>query len=227
MTLMELVKLVGLAIAVILAVLFYKSICRRREALLHSFVRLSVALIVYGFVSSIKLWSANLGLSRVIGFAAATLADSLIFAPRSRNIPESLRKEVIRRFEARTGQKYDASLHDIDHVVPHSKGGSTTVDNLRVIDRSANRSKKATTPWWDLLGHLQGDSESPLEVGREKLATGYERLWVNRLGRNNSTGQDSFDSPLPEENSRAGLVTETDVEHGWTEDDLRRLGLMK
>ena len=205
-------KLIGFAI---LAVMLGLSLYRRREALLLSARRLSFAIIVFWFASNGKWWQENTFLSMLIGFAVATIADTLFFAPRSRNIQQDARDEIIRKFEARSGQKYDPSLHDVDHVVPFARGGVNSMDNLRVTERRTNRSKRAKTPWWDVLGHLQGESESLLEVCRAKLSTGHERLVAR-----NPTGQNS-EPPRQEKITEAGC----NANHGWTEDDQRRLGL--
>lgn len=71
--------------------------------------------------------------------------------PRSRYIPRSERRKVIARFE-RSGERYDPKKHEIDHVVPHARGGVSKADNLRVILRERNRAKSDRSPWWDLFG---------------------------------------------------------------------------
>jgi hypothetical protein len=74
------------------------------------------------------------------------------FRPKhSRYISRRDRRKVIARFE-RSGERYDPKKHEIDHVVPHSRGGMSTADNLKVIAKATNRSKSAKSPWWDVLG---------------------------------------------------------------------------
>lgn len=70
---------------------------------------------------------------------------------RSRYIPKAERRKAIAKFEVR-GRRFNPRIHEIDHVVPFSRGGSNTADNLRVVERERNRSKSAKSPWWDLLG---------------------------------------------------------------------------
>lgn len=71
---------------------------------------------------------------------------------RSRHIPASVRRKVVARYEFKTGKKYNSRTHEIDHVVPFSRGGSHTEDNLQVVGKRKNRSKGARSPWWDVLG---------------------------------------------------------------------------
>lgn len=71
---------------------------------------------------------------------------------RSRYIPASVRRRKIAEHELRTGKKFNPRKHELDHEVAFSKGGSHTEDNLRVVEKSKNRSKGAKSPWWDLLG---------------------------------------------------------------------------
>jgi hypothetical protein len=70
---------------------------------------------------------------------------------RSRYVSKRDRRKVIARFEL-SGERYDPKKHEIDHVIPHSRGGTNTADNLRVIARARNRSKSAKSPWWDVFG---------------------------------------------------------------------------
>jgi 5-methylcytosine-specific restriction endonuclease McrA len=44
------------------------------------------------------------------------------------------------------GQKYDPKKHHIDHVWPYSRGGSSTEDNLRVLDKGENLKKGSKKP---------------------------------------------------------------------------------
>lgn len=90
----------------------------------------------------------------VCGVLAGSLALSLQRG-RKRHLPRSERRRAIARFEYKTGRKYNPEIHDIHHVVPFSKGGSNTADNLQVMERDRNRATGARSPWWDLLGHLR------------------------------------------------------------------------
>lgn len=64
--------------------------------------------------------------------------------PRSRYIRASVRRKVIAR--DLKGEKYDSRKHHIDHIWPHSRGGSNTADNLRAIDKKRNLQKGAKKP---------------------------------------------------------------------------------
>jgi hypothetical protein len=63
---------------------------------------------------------------------------------RSRYIPKSTRRAVIER-DLKEGT-FDPATHHIDHVWPHSRGGSNTADNLRVIEKKKNLQKGAKRP---------------------------------------------------------------------------------
>ncbi|HYA17991.1 MAG TPA: HNH endonuclease [Bryobacteraceae bacterium] len=63
---------------------------------------------------------------------------------RSRYISAKTKRAVIAR--DLKGEKYDSSKHHIDHVWPHSRGGSNTSDNLRVIEKTKNLKKGAKRP---------------------------------------------------------------------------------
>ena len=85
----------------------------------------------------------SLGISGVIAF--------LFFlrwqAPkRSRYIPKATKRAVTKRYTEETGEKYDPRKHHIDHRWPHSRGGSNTEDNLRVVEKGKNLKKGAKRP---------------------------------------------------------------------------------
>ncbi len=80
--------------------------------------------------------------SMFVGLSAAFI---LIRPPRTdRRIPGKVRRAVIAR--DLKGERFDPKLHDIDHIVPFSKGGDHSEENLRVISRSENRRRGAKMP---------------------------------------------------------------------------------
>jgi hypothetical protein len=67
-------------------------------------------------------------------------------AKRSRYIPKATKRAVTKRYAEETGEKYDPKKHHIDHRWPHSRGGSNTEDNLRVVEKGKNLKKGAKRP---------------------------------------------------------------------------------
>ena len=63
---------------------------------------------------------------------------------RSRYISKATRRAVIER--DLKGEEFDSEKYHVDHVWPFSRGGSHTVDNLRVIERKKNLQKGAKRP---------------------------------------------------------------------------------
>lgn len=82
----------------------------------------------------------------LLALGAALLSFVLIRPPRrSRYIPADVRKAVLRR-DLGHERRYDSRRHAIDHRVPYSKGGESTVDNLRVLGRLENARKRDRMP---------------------------------------------------------------------------------
>jgi hypothetical protein len=78
-------------------------------------------------------------------FVGMTAAFILIRPPRTdRRIPRKVRRAVIAR--DLKGERFDPKRHDIDHIVPFSKGGDHSEENLRVMPRSENRRRGAGMP---------------------------------------------------------------------------------
>lgn len=109
-----------------------------------------LTLYVLTFFLAIRVTDKNTAL--LVAIIVGLVAGNLLRPRRqSRYISRRARRIAIARFERR-GERYDSKKHDIDHVVPHSRGGTSRADNLRVADRRLNRSKGAKSPWWDVLG---------------------------------------------------------------------------
>ncbi|MGH9671057.1 MAG: hypothetical protein ACRD3A_13210 [Terriglobales bacterium] len=128
------------------------SLLSRGEAIRHALRRL-IACALAASLTLLGLTAVNMrqqealiigGIVGVVMFAA--------FPKRRRYVRRSERKKAIARFERETGKRYNPRLHELDHEVPFSRGGSSTADNLRVIGKRANRRKGARLPWWDILG---------------------------------------------------------------------------
>jgi 5-methylcytosine-specific restriction endonuclease McrA len=85
--------------------------------------------------------SRSQGLSLCVAFVALIRWQSF---RRSRYIPNATKRAVVAR--DLPGGGYDPRLHHIDHVWPHSRGGSNTGDNLRVLERKRNLQKGAKRP---------------------------------------------------------------------------------
>jgi 5-methylcytosine-specific restriction endonuclease McrA len=81
------------------------------------------------------------GLSMCAAFIALVIWQS---GKRSRYIPAATKRAVIAR-DLPDGS-YDPRIHHIDHIWPHSRGGSNTRDNTRVIEKKRNLQKGAKRP---------------------------------------------------------------------------------
>jgi uncharacterized membrane protein YfcA len=139
------------AVAILVAALAGLSLYRRRRFVAKELsFRVSVV-IVYAAVFLLGLHYTDPPKALLIALLVMAVL-SVRWRPRhSRYVSRRDRRKVIARFE-RSGERYDPKKHEIDHVVPHSRGGVSRADNLRVIARARNRSKSAKVPWWDVLG---------------------------------------------------------------------------
>jgi hypothetical protein len=81
----------------------------------------------------------------LVGIGAMALLLILLgLRRRSRYIPASTRRAVIAR--DLKGKPFDPRRQHIDHIWPYSRGGSNTIDNLRMIDKAQNLKKRAKRP---------------------------------------------------------------------------------
>ena len=80
----------------------------------------------------------------IAGFVAFIFFGRWQTKKRSRYITKSTRRAVIAR--DLKGEKFDPQRHHVDHVWPFARGGSNTIDNLRVIEKRKNLQKGAKRP---------------------------------------------------------------------------------
>ena len=77
-------------------------------------------------------------------FTAEQLTETKELRRHSRNIPRDVMIKVIRR-DGQVCQKCNQIVPDdeveFDHIIPFSKGGTSTVENLRVVHFDCNRKK--------------------------------------------------------------------------------------
>jgi 5-methylcytosine-specific restriction endonuclease McrA len=136
-----------LAIGAVVALYWLRALRLAREGVsrfLTSVVNAGVVFIVCEVVLSSLFkvdHSRSQGLAFCIAFVAFVRWQSF---KRSRYIPRATKRAVIARDLPDGG--YDPKVHHIDHVWPHSRGGSTTGDNLRVIAKERNLRKGAKRP---------------------------------------------------------------------------------
>jgi len=138
--------------AIVFGLLFTISIRRRREA-----IRYRIRLVIVAeasFIGATYLLT-RAGQPMAVSAFLGTLAGAIVIhlSPRrSRYVPTTVRRKAVAKWELKSGKKFNPQKHELDHEVPFSRGGSNTLDNIRVSSRKRNRSKGAKSPWWDLLG---------------------------------------------------------------------------
>jgi|SRR5271156_441622 len=149
---MSLGRSIPLIIGFIVITLVLASLNRRREAIIHKFRRIFFAECTYCIVVFLMV---HFGRTVIEALLVGILAGFIVnqkMPGRSRHIPSSVRRRKIAEYELRTGKKFNPRKHELDHEIAFSKGGSHTLENLRVLEKRKNRSKGAKSPWWDLLG---------------------------------------------------------------------------
>jgi hypothetical protein len=139
--------IVSLALAAPFAIYWIKVARRRRQDLAFRLRRVAVAFALYFGVIGVL---AKLAFSPVeaiaFGFLSAIAGGLLFVRPpkRDRRIPSAIRRAVIER--DLKGERFDSRIHHLDHIVPFSKGGDHSMENLRVLSRSRNLQRGARMP---------------------------------------------------------------------------------
>lgn len=122
---------------------------RRREAIAHA-IRGTIIAAVCAGVAFLLLWKA--GLSPLAAYISALVVGVLIRRAeprRSRYISTRAKRQAIAKFEKETGKSFNRRIHELDHVLPHSRGGGNAEDNIQVLTKKQNRSKGAKRRWKD------------------------------------------------------------------------------
>jgi len=141
-----------ICIGAFLAILLLMSLWARRDEVLYHLRILFVAALL-GF-AAFAFCMGKPEFQESAPFAALGMFGFVFMVrpKRKRRMRAKARRRAIAKWELKTGKKFNSRFHEIDHTVPFSQGGNETEDNLRVIDRKANRRKGAKSAWWDVLG---------------------------------------------------------------------------
>jgi hypothetical protein len=125
----------------------YHQATRRKGMIIYKAKLMTAFLILY-FGGAVVLSRSGYPQSTVIlGAALLGLSAKLIVKRPSdtRYIPKSMKRAVIER-DLPEGEEYDSKRHHFDHTVAFSKGGDTSVRNLRLLSKEKNLRKGAKRP---------------------------------------------------------------------------------
>ena len=105
---------------------------RKQDLLRFKLRRVSVSMLCYagGIIVAVKSGHSMLE-SILFGALLGIAAGFVLVRPpeRSRRIPPYVRRAVVAR--DLTGTSFDPEIHHIDHIVPFSRGGDNSIQNLR------------------------------------------------------------------------------------------------
>jgi hypothetical protein len=139
------------AIAAVSVLYVLKAIRLSRESLHPIFKRFAIGFLI-GLLYYVQ-WGKPTGdkpINNGIFFGVVTAA--VFHQKRRRYYSRKLRDQVITRHFKDRKHEYDTKKHHIDHKVAFAKGGSHTLDNLRIMDRTKNPKKGAKWPsLWDMF----------------------------------------------------------------------------
>ena len=142
----QLAKLIFVGAGVLGWVLLFRILFAAREGIRWGIQALVFGVLAYVFVTGILLsMHLNRQQAGMGGIGGAVIAVAAT-PKRSRYLPAHVKRRVIAKYERNTGKLYNSRDVEIDHRWPFSRGGSSTVDNLRVINKADNRRKGARKP---------------------------------------------------------------------------------
>lgn len=138
-----------LALIIFPAAFYWTQIARRKTQVLRFRVRalviyLLIALLTIGFLQSQSVNPSQAGIAGILAGLVAALLFARNRGRRSRYIPRRIRRAVIAR--DLKGERFDPAKHEVDHIVPYSKGGDHSERNLRVVPKKQNRQRGSKMP---------------------------------------------------------------------------------
>jgi 5-methylcytosine-specific restriction endonuclease McrA len=136
-----------LAVGALIALYWGRALRLAREGVRRFLANVAKSVVVF-IVSDVALLALfKLDKSRAQGLSMCVALIALVIwqsRKRTRYIPAATKRAVIAR-DLPDGS-YDPGIHHIDHIWPHSRGGSNTRDNTRVIEKKRNLQKGAKRP---------------------------------------------------------------------------------
>jgi hypothetical protein len=142
---------IGIGFVLAIALFYAFQVAKRMKALLAVKVKRAALGLVILIVAAklLRDQGYSTDVAGILALIPGLLPLWLIPGPkRSRHIPAHVKRSVT----ARDGRAYDGKRDHMDHIVPLSKGGDTSVENLRLLPKDANLKKGAKMPrLWDFL----------------------------------------------------------------------------
>lgn len=135
-----------LAIGALVCVYWLRALRLAREGARIFLGNLALAVIVFFLCNAYLATKTQKNSAMAISFMAglAVFGIRKKRTKRTRYYSKAVKRAVIER--DLKGEAYDSTKHHIDHVWPFSRGGSNTLDNLRVIPKEKNLRKGAKRP---------------------------------------------------------------------------------
>jgi hypothetical protein len=124
------------------------------QTLMFAFRKMILSIVIYLLGTTILHGRGYPVATSLIGGVGLGLFSTLFLsrpAATRRYISKKVKRAVLKR-DLKKGDKYDSRKHHFDHTVPYSKGGDTSVRNLRLISKEKNLRKGAKQPGlWDFF----------------------------------------------------------------------------